>query len=206
MRLITNESVVKTHENLKNLKCTQCMAPWLWQRKKPQNLKPSIPASHWRYRGGLLEKIPRWMDMPQFYLPTTPATSDSCCLLCFWCFWCSCSAAFCLQMLERIKFQTLPISHRYDVEWRQSYHYGSIMIALPPPDLNLPIYGACMGMNGYVWMHVWMYVCMYGAMVASVRYRLHSKLHSITPVATKVHVILGSFVVLTWMRDTIALV
>ena len=32
------------------------------------------------------------------------------------------------------------------------------MIALPPPDLNLPIYGACMGMNGYVGMHVWMYV------------------------------------------------
>ena len=29
------------------------------------------------------------------------------------------------------------------------------MIALPPPDLNLPIYEACMGMHGYVWMYVW---------------------------------------------------
>lgn len=83
-----------------------------------------------------------------FYLPTTPATSHSCCLLCCWCCW-SCCSAFCLKMLEEIKFQTLPISHRYDVEWRQSYHYGSIMIALPPPDLKLPVYGACMGM--YVW-------------------------------------------------------
>ena len=35
---------------------------------------------------------------------------------------------------------------------------------------------------------------------------LHSKLRSITPMATKVHVILRSFVVLTWMRDTIELV
>ena len=35
---------------------------------------------------------------------------------------------------------------------------------------------------------------------------LHSKLYSITPVATKVHVILRSFVVLTRMRDTIELV
>ena len=35
---------------------------------------------------------------------------------------------------------------------------------------------------------------------------LQSKLHSITPVATKVHVILQSFVVFTWMRDTVELV
>jgi hypothetical protein len=35
---------------------------------------------------------------------------------------------------------------------------------------------------------------------------LHSKLHSITHVATKVHVILRSFVVLTWMCDTSKLV
>ena len=35
---------------------------------------------------------------------------------------------------------------------------------------------------------------------------LHSKLCSITHVATKVHVILWSFVVLTWMHDTIELV
>ena len=35
---------------------------------------------------------------------------------------------------------------------------------------------------------------------------VHSKLRSITPVATKVHIILRSFVVLTWMRDTIELV
>ena len=34
----------------------------------------------------------------------------------------------------------------------------------------------------------------------------HSKLRSITPVATKVHVILRSFVVLTWMRDISELV
>ena len=33
-------------------------------------------------------------------------------------------------------------------------------------------------------------------------YRVHPKLRSITLVATKVHVILRSFVVLTWMRDT----
>ena len=31
---------------------------------------------------------------------------------------------------------------------------------------------------------------------------IHSKLHSMTPVATKVHMILRSFVVLTWMRNT----
>jgi hypothetical protein len=36
--------------------------------------------------------------------------------------------------------------------------------------------------------------------------KLHSKLCSITHVATKLHVILRSFVVLTWMRDTIELV
>jgi hypothetical protein len=35
---------------------------------------------------------------------------------------------------------------------------------------------------------------------------LHSKLRSITPLATKVHVKLWSFVVLTWMRNTIELV
>ena len=35
---------------------------------------------------------------------------------------------------------------------------------------------------------------------------IHPKLHSITHVATKVHVILRSFVVLTWMCDTIELV
>ena len=35
---------------------------------------------------------------------------------------------------------------------------------------------------------------------------LHFKLRSVTYVATKVHVILQSFVVLTWMRDTIDLV
>jgi hypothetical protein len=34
----------------------------------------------------------------------------------------------------------------------------------------------------------------------------HSKLRSIQHVATKVHVILQRFVVLTWMRDTIKLV
>ena len=33
--------------------------------------------------------------------------------------------------------------------------------------------------------------------------QLHSKLRSITPVATKVHVILRSFVVLTWMRGVV---
>ena len=42
--------------------------------------------------------------------------------------------------------------------------------------------------------------------VLQVRYIIHSKLRSITPVATKVHVILRSFVVLTWMHDTIELV
>ena len=36
--------------------------------------------------------------------------------------------------------------------------------------------------------------------------RIHSKLLSITTVAIKVHVILRSFVVLTWMCDTIYLV
>jgi hypothetical protein len=35
---------------------------------------------------------------------------------------------------------------------------------------------------------------------------VHSKLRSITSVATKVHVILQNFTVLTWMRDTIDLV
>jgi hypothetical protein len=35
---------------------------------------------------------------------------------------------------------------------------------------------------------------------------IHSKLRSITLVATKVHMILRRFVVLTWMRDTIELV
>ena len=35
---------------------------------------------------------------------------------------------------------------------------------------------------------------------------IHSKLCSITPVATKVHAILWTSVVLTWMRDTIELV
>jgi hypothetical protein len=35
---------------------------------------------------------------------------------------------------------------------------------------------------------------------------VHSKLPSITHVATKVHVILHIFVVLTWIRDTIELV
>ena len=34
---------------------------------------------------------------------------------------------------------------------------------------------------------------------------IHSKLHSITHVATNVHVLLLSFVVLTWMHDTIEL-
>ena len=34
----------------------------------------------------------------------------------------------------------------------------------------------------------------------------HSKLRSITPVTTKVHMILQKFVVLTWMRDTIEFV
>jgi hypothetical protein len=32
---------------------------------------------------------------------------------------------------------------------------------------------------------------------------IHSKLYSITHVATKVHGILQSFIMLTWMRDTI---
>ena len=36
--------------------------------------------------------------------------------------------------------------------------------------------------------------------------KVHSKLRSITPVATKMHVILQSFKVLTWMRDIIELV
>ena len=36
--------------------------------------------------------------------------------------------------------------------------------------------------------------------------KLHSKLLSITHVVTKVHMILRSFVVLTWMRDTTGLV
>jgi hypothetical protein len=36
--------------------------------------------------------------------------------------------------------------------------------------------------------------------------KVHSKLRSITPVATKVHMILQSFVVLTRTRDTIELV
>jgi hypothetical protein len=40
----------------------------------------------------------------------------------------------------------------------------------------------------------------------SVHDDVHCKLCSITPVATKVHVILRSFVVLTWMHDTIDLV
>ena len=37
-------------------------------------------------------------------------------------------------------------------------------------------------------------------------HEVHSKLHSITPVVIKVHVTLQSFVVLTWMCDTIELV
>ena len=41
--------------------------------------------------------------------------------------------------------------------------------------------------------------------MVSTRTQLHSKLHSITLVVTKVHVVLQSFVVLTWMRDTIEL-
>ena len=32
---------------------------------------------------------------------------------------------------------------------------------------------------------------------------VHSKLHNITLVATKMHVTLHSFVVLTWMRDAL---
>jgi hypothetical protein len=36
--------------------------------------------------------------------------------------------------------------------------------------------------------------------------RIQSKLHSITHVVTEVHVILRSFVVLTWMCDAIELV
>ena len=40
-------------------------------------------------------------------------------------------------------------------------------------------------------------------MIASM---IHSKFRSITHVAIKVHVILWSFVVVTWMRDTIELV
>ena len=39
-----------------------------------------------------------------------------------------------------------------------------------------------------------------------ISWRIHSKLRSITHVATKVHVILRSFVMLTWIRDTIELV
>jgi hypothetical protein len=35
------------------------------------------------------------------------------------------------------------------------------------------------------------------------RVHVHSKLCSITPMITKVHVTLRSFVVLTWMRDTL---
>ena len=37
-------------------------------------------------------------------------------------------------------------------------------------------------------------------------YRVRSKLHSITTMATKVHMVLQSFVVLTWVRDSIELV
>ena len=37
-------------------------------------------------------------------------------------------------------------------------------------------------------------------------YQVHSKLRSITPMVTKVYVILQIFVVLTWMHDTIELV
>ena len=37
----------------------------------------------------------------------------------------------------------------------------------------------------------------------AVHAKLHSKLRSITPVATKVHVMVWGFVVLTWMHDTI---
>jgi hypothetical protein len=45
----------------------------------------------------------------------------------------------------------------------------------------------------------WFYIFLGGVFV-------HSKLRSITHVATKVHVILRSFVMLTWLRDTIELV
>ena len=43
-------------------------------------------------------------------------------------------------------------------------------------------------------------------LVQTVARMIHSKLCSITPVATKVHVILQSFLVLTWMCDIIDLV
>jgi hypothetical protein len=46
----------------------------------------------------------------------------------------------------------------------------------------------------------------YGLDLGFVTHLIHSKVHSITPVATKVHVVLQSFIVLTWMRDTIKLV
>ena len=35
---------------------------------------------------------------------------------------------------------------------------------------------------------------------------IHSKLCSNTPMTTKVHMILQSFVVVTWMRDTVEIV
>jgi hypothetical protein len=40
----------------------------------------------------------------------------------------------------------------------------------------------------------------------TIKIKMLSKLRSITFVATKVHMILQSFVALTWMRDTIDLV
>jgi len=42
--------------------------------------------------------------------------------------------------------------------------------------------------------------------MSHVRNGVHSKVRSIAPVATKVHMTLQSFVVLTWMRDAIELV
>ena len=39
-----------------------------------------------------------------------------------------------------------------------------------------------------------------------IKINVHSQLRSITPMATKVHMMLQSFVVLTWMRDTRELV
>ena len=44
------------------------------------------------------------------------------------------------------------------------------------------------------------------SVVMDVRVAIHSKLCSITPMAIKVHVVLRSFVVLSWMHDAVELV
>ena len=49
-------------------------------------------------------------------------------------------------------------------------------------------------------LYVWTYISIEKG---NIKVELHSKPRSITPVATKVHVILQGFVVLTWMCDAI---